>query len=534
MDDRTQQLDLTAPIPTGNIKAAAAAAGATSADLWMVPYDQLHYDPSDNIRPVDPEWVAHLAALMRENGYDKGSPLHCYARKVDGKDLLYVYKGQHRYLAAGHAIATGKDLGKIPVVVRDAKNVNRAEMVIDGYLSNNGKPSSPLDLAVAVAELRDIHGMTLAAICKRLDVTDQTIRDVALLERAPVELHQLVRKGQCTGTLAIEQIRQHGGEKALERIVAGIAKAAEAGKTKVTKKYLEATPLLDTHPDSEPSREHTAPAAADNDSDAAPLAASTTVETTIETQAPMQAASRQSVPAKISEKQSKQLLQALQAVLHDKNFGRLAKPTIEAVHSALIPLADLLGRPSSTKIWPLSEPDANGCCQPVDTVCGPERTGRIKGPLAYIRVAQPAPGTWIYAIEYNTGTSFASDPLKVSHQTRAVWTRVQAIRSGAARLIETIKSPVHGRTKAEQASFKRILEWAHEIVGMPDPDMTAEFSAATAKGERPDLSDVLTAIGHKQRIASNRALLDAAFPTYKAKLALGPASAWPFPTGAAN
>jgi len=539
MDDRTQQLDLTAPIPTGNIKAAAAAAGATSADLWMVPYDQLHYDPSDNIRPVDPEWVAHLAALMRENGYDKGSPLHCYARKVDGKDLLYVYKGQHRYLAAGHAIATGKDLGKIPVVVRDAKNVNRAEMVIDGYLSNNGKPSSPLDLAVAVAELRDIHGMPLAAICKRLDVTDQTIRDVALLERAPVELHQLVRKGQCTGTLAIEQIRQHGGEKALERIVAGIAKAAEAGKTKVTKKYLVATPLLDTHPDSEPSPEQaTATAAADADEnagdDAAPPASSAAPKGTVTPQAPLQAASRQSAPAKISDKQSKQLLQALQAVLHDKNFGRLAKPTIEAVHSALIPLADLLGRPSSTKVWPLSEPDANGCCEPVDTVCGPERTGRIKGPLAYIRVAQPAPGAWIYAIEYNTGTSFASDPLKVSHQTRAVWTRVQAIRSGAARLIETIKSPVHGRTKAEQASFKRILEWAHEIVGMPDPHMTAEFSAATAKGERPDLSDVLTAIGHKQRVASNRALLDAAFPTYKAKLALGPASAWPFPTGAAN
>ncbi|AOJ24312.1 pyridoxal phosphate biosynthetic protein PdxJ [Burkholderia seminalis] len=535
MDGRTQQLDLTAPIPTGNIKAAAAAAGATSADLWMVPYEQLHYDPSDNIRPVDPEWVTHLTALMMENGYDKGSPLHCYARKVEGKDLLYVYKGQHRYLAAGKAIEAGKDIGKIPVVVRDAKTVNRAEMVIDGYLSNNGKPSSPLDLAAAVAELRDIHGMTLAAICKRLNVTDQTIRDVGLLERAPAELHQLVRNGQCTGTLAIEQIRQHGGDKALERIVVGIAKAAEAGKTKVTKKYLEAVPLLDTHPDPEPSPEHTA-AVSDTDAggDTAPLAASTTAEPTIEAQAPMQAASPQSAPAKIGEKQSKQLLQALQAVLHDKNFGRLAKPTIEAVHAALMPLADLLGCPSPAKVWPVSEPDANGGCEPVDTVCGPERTGRIKGPLAYIRVAQPAPGAWIYSIEYNTGTSFASDPLKVSHQTRAVWTRVQAIRSGAARLIETIKSPVHGRTKAEQASFKRILEWAHEIVGMPDPDMTAEFSAATAKGERPDLSDVLTAIGHKQRIASNRALLDAAFPTYKAKLALGPASAWPFPTGAAN
>ncbi|QJP72403.1 ParB/RepB/Spo0J family partition protein [Burkholderia glumae] len=529
MDDRTRQLDLTAPIPTGNIKAAAAAAGATKADLWMVPYDQLRYDPADNIRAVDTEWVSHLAALMRQNGYDKGSPLHCYARKVDGKDLLYVYKGQHRYLAAGHVIASGKDLGKIPVVVRDAKNVNRAEMVIDGYLSNNGKPSSPLDLAASVAELRDIHGMTLAAICKRLNVTDQTIRDVGLLERAPAELHRLVRDGQCTGTLAIEQIRLHGGDKALERIVVGISKAAEAGKSKVTKKFLDAAPLLDALPDPAPSYEP--PAATTN---TAPIATSTAAEVTVETQAPAQTAPRESAPIKISEKQSKQLLQALQAVLHDKNCGRLAKPTIEAVHTALLPLTDLLDGPSPRKVWPVSEPDANGGCEPVDTVCGPERTGRIKGPLAYIRVAQPAPGAWIYSIEYNTGTSFASDPLKVSPQTRAVWTRVQAIRSGAARLIDTIKSPVHGRTKAEQASFKRILEWANEIIGMPDPDMTAEFSTATAKGERPDLSDVLTAIGHKQRISSNKALLDAAFPALKAKPGLDPASAWPFPTGAAN
>ncbi|MCA8136869.1 MULTISPECIES: ParB/RepB/Spo0J family partition protein [Burkholderia cepacia complex] len=534
MDDRTRQLDLTAPIPTGNIKAAAAAAGATKADLWMVPYDQLRYDPADNIRPVDPEWVTHLTALIIENGYDKGSPLHCYARKVDGKDLLYVYKGQHRYIAVGKAIDAGKDVGKIPVVVRDAKTVNRAEMVIDGYLSNDSKRSSPLDLAAAVAELRDIHGMTLAQICKRLHVTDQTVRDVGLLERAPAELHQLVRDGQCTGTLAIEQIRLHGGDKALERIVVGIAKATEAGKTKVTKKYLEAAPLLDTQLAPEPSPEHATPAAADTDANAAPAAVSATAEATIETQAPTQAASRQSAPAKISENQSKQLLQALQVVLHDKNFGRLAKPTIEAVHAALLPLTELLGDPTSQKVWPITEPDENGGCKPVECVRGPERSGRIKGPLAHIRIAQPSPGAWIYAIEYNTGTSFASEPLKVSPQTRAVWTRVQAIRSGAARLIDTIKSPVHGQTKAEQASFKQILAWAHEIIAMPDPDMTAEFSAATAKGERPDLSDVLTAIEHKRRIKSNAELLTAAFPARKAKPGLDPASAWPFPKGATN
>lgn len=313
---------------------------------------------------------------------------------------------------------------------------------------------------------------------------------------------------------------------------ARISKAAEAGKSRGTKNYLEAAPLLNAPPAPASSAEQIASAEATISAE--PVAASTAAEVTVESQAPTPAAPRQGAPAKINEKQSKQLLQALQAVLHDKNFGRLAKPTIEAVHTALLPLTDLLDTPTSEKVWPISEPDANGGCKPVDTVCGPERTGRIKGALAYIRVAQPAPGAWIYSIEYNTSTSFASDPLKVSHQTRAVWTRVQAIRSGAARLIDTIKSPVHGRTKAEQASFKRILEWANKIIDMPDPDMTAEFSAATSKGERPDLSDVLKAIGHKQRIASSKALLDAAFPAQKAKPGLAPASAWPFPRGVAN
>lgn len=285
MNDRTHQLDLTAPIQTGNTKAAAAAAGATSADLWMTPYEALRYDPRDNIRPVDPQWVKELTALMVQNGYDKGSPLHCYARKVDGKDYFYVYKGQHRYLAAGAAIAAGKDLGKIPIVVRDSREVKRSEMVIDGYVSNVSKASSPLDLATSIAELRDLHGLDTKTICARLNISEQSIRDAALLEKAPSELHDLVRSGAIAGTLAIEEIRAHGGDKALERIVSGLSKAKEAGKTKVTKKHLGG----DT-PTSKP---------------AAPK------------------------PTKIDEPRAKQLLQALQAVLHDPVFGKLSPERFE-------------------------------------------------------------------------------------------------------------------------------------------------------------------------------------------------------------
>ncbi|AOJ13644.1 ParB/RepB/Spo0J family partition protein [Burkholderia vietnamiensis] len=432
MDERTQQLDLTAPIPTGSAKAAAAAAGATSADLWMVPYGQLHYDPSDNIRPVDPEWVTHLTALIIENGYDKGSPLHCYARKVAGKDLLFVYKGQHRYLAAGKAIEAGKDIGKIPVVVRDAKTVTRAEMVIDGYLSNNGKQSSPLDLAAAVAELRDIHGMTLAAICKRLNVTDQTIRDVGLLERAPAELHQLVRNGQCTGTLAIEQIRLHGGDKALERIASGLAKAKEAGKSKVTKKHM----ACDTKP-------------------AKQAAAKTT---------------------KISDATAKQLLQALQAVLHDPVFGKLSPGTIRAVHTALSPLTGLLDTSQKARIYPVTAPDQDGRCVAADTLRSPN-SKRTKKPIAEIYVAQPKADQWICAAMYNFGDSFASTPLKFGAGTTTYPTRMQAVQEGA----RWLKKALGYENIKRQKDLPLVQQWLDDILHLPDLDWTPDMAQEAAK-----------------------------------------------------
>ncbi|SPV14115.1 ParB/RepB/Spo0J family partition protein [Burkholderia cenocepacia] len=473
MDDRTQQLDLTAPIPTGNIKAAAAAAGATSADLWMVPYEQLHYDPSDNIRPVDPEWVTHLTALMMENGYDKGSPLHCYARKVEGKDLLHVYKGQHRYLAAGKAIEAGKDIGKIPVVVRDAKTVNRAEMVIDGYLSNNGKPSSPLDLAAAVAELRDIHGMTLAAICKRLNVTDQTVRDVGLLERAPAELHQLVRKGQCTGTLAIEQIRQHGGDKALERIVVGLSKAAEAGKSKVTKKYLEPSPLLDALPAPALSAEYTTSEA--SIADAEHHSASTAADVAVEAQAPT--VPSQSYPVRISDARAKQLLQALQSVLHDPAFDQLSPGTMHAVHTGLHGIAHLFvgGIGPTPADHPIHAPNKHGVFDACETIQSPTSKRTRKSPAA-IHLAHVEHGVWIQSFTLAVGSGGMTGLPSLHSFTETYPTRGQAIRGAVSDMTRVMQSPSYA--KAKEAPI--VIAWLDKLYAMPDPEWTPELAAKYA------------------------------------------------------
>ncbi|KVC68358.1 pyridoxal phosphate biosynthetic protein PdxJ [Burkholderia ubonensis] len=476
MDNRTQQLNLTAPIPTGNIKAAAAAAGATSADLWMVPYEQLHYDPADNVRPVDPEWVTHLTALISANGYDKGSPLHCYARKVDGKDLLYVYKGQHRYLAAGNVIKAGKNLGKIPVVVRDAKTVNRADMVIDGYLSNDSKRSSPLDLAAAVAELRDIHGMTLSEICKRLNVTDQTIRDVALLERAPAELHQLVRDGTIAGTLAIEQIRQHGGDKALERIVVGISKAAEAGKQKVTKKYLEATPPIDALPDQAPPSTHASSTATAHA--ATPSPATTAADAPSAAQAPALALTgpTAATPSKISEKQSKQLFQALQSVLHDTCFGKLSPGTIEGVHRAFAGLEDLLDLPARQKKHPIHIANDEGDFVDCERIRAPASKRNGQSP-AEIQLAQPEEGVWIYGfdLQVSPGYGYAYPAMYACPMTYR--TRVQAIRAAASEITRLMRH--EERAKAKEA--RTVNAWLDELYSMPDPDWTPEMAPEAAQ-----------------------------------------------------
>ncbi|RQT87008.1 pyridoxal phosphate biosynthetic protein PdxJ [Burkholderia cepacia] len=432
MDDRTQQLDLTAPIQTGNTKAAAASAGATSADLWMTPYEALRYDPRDNVRPVDPQWVKELTALMMQNGYDKGSPLHCYARKVDGKDYFYVFKGQHRYLAAGAAIKAGKDLGRIPIVVLDSREVKRPKMVIDGYLSNVSKTSTPLDLATSIAELRDVHKMDVKAICGHLNISEQSIRDAALLETAPAELHALIRAGSIAGTLAIEEIRAHGGDKALERIASGLSKAKEAGKGKVTKKHLASN----TKP-SEP---------------AAPKA------------------------TKITDACAKQLLQALQAVLHDPVFGKLSPGTIRAVHTALSPLTDLLDIPQKARIYPVTAPDQDGRCVATDTLRSPN-SKRTKKPIAEIYVAQPKAEQWICAAMYNFGDSFASTPLKFGAGTTTYPTRMQAAQEGA----RWLKKVLGYENIKRQKDRPIVLQWLDDILQSPDPDWTPDMAQEAAK-----------------------------------------------------
>jgi hypothetical protein len=409
-------------IITGNTKAAVKAAGGGSSDLWTVPPDQIHYDPRDNVRPLDPQRVRHVANLIKANGYDRKQPLGCFVRKIDGQDLIYVYEGQHRYHGALLAISEGAEIDRLPIVIDEAKSVSRVNLIYAGITNNDGEKLTPLQLAEKVVELQDL-GEPNATICQRLNITDQTIRDVLLLANAPAALHKLVRDRIVSSTLAIDEIRAHGAEKALERLQNAAQKVKADGKAKVTKKALGKPAVR-----------------------------------------------------KITDVQAKQLLQALQSVLHDPVFGKLSPGTIAGVHAALSPLSDMLDSvPAKRHRHPVHAPNENGVFTTCETIQAPI-SKRTRLPPAEIHLAQPDEGTWIYSTTLRLGNSTSSSLPSMRDFTTTYPTRMQAIHAAVIEITRALDRA--DRTKANEAPSVRA--WLDRLSTMPDPDWTENMTTEAA------------------------------------------------------
>lgn len=420
---KTSPLVLDAMIVTGNTKAAVKAAGGGSSDLWTVPPDQIHYDPRDNVRPLDPDRVRHMANLIKVNGYDRKQPLGCFVRKVGGEDRIYVYAGQHRFHGALLAISEGAQIDRLPIVIDEAKSVNRANLIYAGITTNDGEKLTPLQLAEKVVELQEL-GEPNATICQRLNITDQTIRDVLLLAKAPAALHKLVRDKVVSSTLAIDEIRAHGGEKALERLQNAAAQVKAGGKAKVTKKALA-----------------------------------------------------KSAAYKVTDAHAKQLLQALQSVLHDPIFGKLSPGTIAGVHAALTPHADLLDAvPARRAKYRIHKPNEHGVYTDCETLKAPLFKRTNKHPVE-IDLAHVDLGKWIYSTSYAIGTAAGSSPCKLRGADTTYQTRGQAIRAA----VHSLRKQLDQWNTRNAKEMPGVHAWLEQLWTAPDPDWTREMAEEAAK-----------------------------------------------------
>lgn len=232
------QIELTA----GKVKEAMSAADAGKRDLWQVPIDSLHIIDGFNVRSRDAafkEHIANLTALILENGFDQSKPLSGYVALMDGKQTVCITDGHCRFEAAQAAIKAGAEIKVLPVVV-SPKGTSMEDLTVGLVTRNTGKPLTQYEIGVVCKRLIGF-GWDEKQIAKKLGLTGQRVGDLLSLLSAPKAVRELVASGTVSASQAIATIAKHG-DKAAEKLEAGVVKANGAGKKKATRKHIEDKP----------------------------------------------------------------------------------------------------------------------------------------------------------------------------------------------------------------------------------------------------------------------------------------------------
>lgn len=216
----------------GNVKAAMRAAGAKSADLWMVPFANIRVIPGYNIRPVDREHVEALKASIKANGYSKDKPLAGFVSKEEGDgDIINLTDGEHRHTAVAELIAEGEAFEFMPVTVAPA-GTSMVDLAVSMATSASGKDLTPQAWAALCKRLIG-YGCDVDEIAKRLVKKKAQIADYLVLAGASRRVLSMVEEKKVSGTNAIKLLKKHGAGTA-DVLDAKFEAALARGKKKVT------------------------------------------------------------------------------------------------------------------------------------------------------------------------------------------------------------------------------------------------------------------------------------------------------------
>lgn len=174
---------------------------------------------------------------------------------------------------------------------------------------------------------------------------------------------------------------------------------------------------------------------------------------------------------------AKQLLQALQSVLHDPLFGKLSPGTIAGVHTALTPLADLLDAAPKKLKHPVHTANKHGVFTDSEVIRAQAPRNRSGSSPAEICLAQPEQGTWIFSTSLSIGSVYTGSLPSLHEFTATFPTRGQALRAAVSEITRLMDNP---KTRAAKEA-KGVHEWLDKLYAMPDPDWSEEMVDA-AKG----------------------------------------------------
>lgn len=219
----------------GNLKGAMKAAGATSRDLWYVPFGKLVIREGFNVRVKDDAYRAHVRAIadsIKVNGFYPDEPLGVI---VDGDDIV-VHAGHCRHDAVSLAISEGASVEEIPCV-SVPRGTSAEDLTVALHTTNSGKPLTPYELGIVCKRLVG-YGMDEAKIASRLALSLSYIGQLLDLMSAPAELRMMVQEGKMSAGTAIDLFRKHG-VAAVTVATTAVGNAEAEGKTRATRQHIE-------------------------------------------------------------------------------------------------------------------------------------------------------------------------------------------------------------------------------------------------------------------------------------------------------
>ncbi|MFU0886799.1 chromosome partitioning protein ParB [Kluyvera sichuanensis] len=146
-------------------------------------------------------------------------PLEVIARDEGG---VWVVEGHRRRRCYARCAEAGKPVDRIHIMPFSGNDVQRL---------------SAIEQAAVIQELHNAFNQSTSEIAKLVNKSVPTVEKLLALSMANHDVQQVVKAGEVSVAVAVERVKEHG-ERAGEVLEQDKAKAAAAGKKKVTKSFI--------------------------------------------------------------------------------------------------------------------------------------------------------------------------------------------------------------------------------------------------------------------------------------------------------
>jgi len=198
-------------------------------DLYPVDPRVLKEMPGFNLRNYDdPDVQEHINSFA--HAYSTGQYVPPLLVWVNADGEIIIVEGHCRRRGALKAIEEGAELAYVPCVQFKGSEAERISIMLK---SAEGKPLKPLEVASGYLRLSRM-GHSPSDIATKMRKSVSHVEQMLMLATAEQDVHDMVKQGLVSATMAIEVIREHG-ERAGAFLMQKLQSAQKSGKTKVTR-----------------------------------------------------------------------------------------------------------------------------------------------------------------------------------------------------------------------------------------------------------------------------------------------------------